>query len=163
MLFSEPPISSVFSVINTPGLGNPPVTGLKCDRTLPACGNCLHRGDIAACDYALRRTGPASNVQGTTDLTNGAQAQIDRLEKIVLALLKNSPSAPSYLATPSASVDADADLDASPEQPAANDLDHDDSCDVNPQALKIAKLTFDAKERHSVNESQFSLLLNEVE
>ncbi|KAK5739928.1 hypothetical protein LTR17_005024 [Elasticomyces elasticus] len=108
-------------------------------------------------------TGPVANVQGTTVMTDGAQAQIDRLEKIVLALLKNSPSAPSHLVTPSASVDADADLDASLEEVAATSLDYDHSNDVDRQALKTPDVTFDAKERHSVNEAQFSLLLNEVE
>ncbi|KAK3633285.1 hypothetical protein LTR56_015853 [Elasticomyces elasticus] len=136
---------------------------LKCDRTLPACGNCLHRGDIAACDYASRKTGPASQAQRTTDLTNDAQAQIDRLEKIVLALLKNSPTAPSHLATPSASVDTDADRDASVEEVAATSHAYDHSGDADLQALKTPDLRFDAKERHSVNEAQFSLLLNEVE
>jgi len=140
---------------------------LRCDRAVPACGNCVNRGDITACGYLSRRPEPRPNSQELPNLSDSAQARIDHLEQLVLTLLKNSRSAQNQLHTPSTSVDADPDGNLG--EAGADHHERDEHGNTDKQTPPIlakpgtvSSINFDLKERLSVNEAHWALLLNEV-
>ena len=140
---------------------------LRCDRALPACGNCVNRGDITACCYVSRKPEPRPKPQELSNLSDSAQARIDHLEQLVLTLLKNSRSTQNQVRTPSTSVDANPDGNL--EEADADHHERDEHGNTDKQTTTILaksgaviSISSDLKERLSVNEAHWALLLNEV-
>ena len=140
---------------------------LRCDRALPACGNCVNRGDITICSYVSRKPEARAKPQELPDLSDSAQARIDHLEQLVLTLLKNSQSAQNQVHTPSTSVDAGPDGNF--EEADADHRERDEYGNTDNRTTTIlagsgtaSSINFDLKERLSVNEAHWVLLLNEV-
>lgn len=62
---------------------------LRCDRAVPACGNCVNRGEITSCCYVARKNEVRAKPQESQELSSTAtQSRIDHLEQLVLTLLK---------------------------------------------------------------------------
>ncbi|KAF2159002.1 hypothetical protein M409DRAFT_34931, partial [Zasmidium cellare ATCC 36951] len=70
---------------------------LKCDRGLPACSNCVHRGNITACQYASARpstptrqsSSPSTSDVVPPEVLGPALNKLANLERIVLELVSN--------------------------------------------------------------------------
>lgn len=146
---------------------------LRCDRALPACGNCVNRGDITACCYVARKPEARSRPEELSLVSDRAQARIDHLEQLVLTLLKTSRSKQNQVNTPSTSVDVDVDVDVDADVTLEEaDVDHYNERDapgtdnqtttISTRPVTVINITSDLKERLSVNEAHWALLLNEV-
>lgn len=123
---------------------------LRCDRAVPACGNCVNRGDITLCCYVARKPEIRPNPQ---DVSDSSQARIDHLEQLVHMLLKNTQSLQNQISSPSTSID--------------HDLHEDDEGDQGETTIlaepgTVINITSEFRERLSVNEAHWALLLNEV-
>jgi len=145
-------------------------TRLRCDRALPACGNCVNRGDITACRYDSRRAESRPELPASSDPSYSAQARIDHLEQLVLTLLKESRSTQNQVNSSPARIDAR--LDGRLTEADANDHERDKHGATGPpdkqtttalaRSGTVININTDYKERLSVDEAHWTLLLNEV-
>lgn len=132
---------------------------MRCDRALPACGNCVNRGDITACYYVSQR----SESYQPSNQPDNAQARIDHLEQLVLTLLKNNRSEQNQINTPSTSVDVQNEHNH--EEIDLTNEGKEDEIERTTTALpksNIININADHKERLSVNEAHWAMLLNQV-
>lgn len=123
---------------------------LRCDRAVPACGNCVNRGDITLCCYVARKPETRPNPQ---DISDSSQARIDHLEQLVHMLLKNTQSLHNQISSPSTSIDHD--------HRGYDEGDHGDTT-ILAEPGTVINITSEFRERLSVNEAHWALLLNEV-
>jgi len=144
-------------------------TRLRCDRALPACGNCVNRGDITSCCYVPRKSDSRTKLQETSSLSDAAQARIDQLESLVFTLLKNDQQRQRQVETPSSRIEVENSRNGEGE------IEHEESdCPVvthetdkrvesgvtrSQSAINIGA---DYKQSLSVDDGHWSLLLNEV-
>lgn len=133
---------------------------------MPACSNCVHRGDIIECSYA-RQDHPAvaRSSRSPNDLPRNAQDKLDHLERLVVSLL-DEKRASEQVATPSTTNGSSslARHDRAPVIEADNERPSDEVCDrIDSTSISAASLCADNSElRWSVNEARWASLLNGV-
>ncbi|KAL2441829.1 hypothetical protein ABEF95_016648 [Exophiala dermatitidis] len=144
---------------------------LKCDRDMPACGNCVNRGEITACCYVARKVASRPQPQGPSNPSDSAQCRIDHLEQLVLGLLENGQRNQGQTDTPSGRVEVD--QHARSENPPMEPYDQDivgergshNNARVTP-ALPTSRTAFaigaNCKRSTAANEAHWALLLNEI-
>lgn len=76
---------------------------------MPACGNCVNRGEITACCYVARKAESRTKSQESSVPADAGQDRIDRLEQLVFTLLKNGQHSQRQVNTPSSGIDVDHD------------------------------------------------------
>lgn len=140
---------------------------MRCDRALPACSNCVNRGDITTCSYTSRKPDSRTKPQPSPDLSETAHGKIDRLERLVLTLLKNQQQTQGQV---DKYVDAEndeeydhADMDKSDQE------SHGKPGPINQRTTTglvnsstAIKISADYKQCLSIDEAHWALLLNEV-
>jgi hypothetical protein len=145
---------------------------MRCDRALPACANCVNRGDITTCRYV-----PRKNDSRLRDLASEPEAfsktakeRFDHLEKLVLSLVKNQ-NQPQYLINtpPSSTVAYDRGGGNHVSEAVSNDgpdTQHEvapaDDHANRPPSHPAVKISAEHTQRPSVDDAHWSLILNEV-
>ena len=157
-------IESECPVIAIPGKSPDTVTffrRLRCDRGVPACSNCVHRGDIVECHYVRRDRPIAGRVPPSPSqpLDQNAQEKLDHLERLVVSLL-DEKRAGNQIATPPGSL---AGQSSAHDGQQLSDLTHDRS----PQSVVDGSspgsgLYGSDHARWSVDEARWASLLNGV-
>ncbi len=144
---------------------------LRWDRALPACGSCINRGESTACCYAARKTDFRPKPQEPSTLSEAGQDRIDRLERLVLALLKNGRQSPRQGETPSTGVDIDHDTTSDQTFVESHDQEYFGGDPGLHNTIVTPPLSFshtvigngaDCKKSGSMDEAHWALLLNEV-
>ncbi|MCJ1472177.1 hypothetical protein MMC13_000824, partial [Lambiella insularis] len=143
---------------------------LRCDRALPACGNCVNRADITACCYVPRESAPGTKSQDVSSLSDNAQGRIDHLERLVLTLLKGQKESQAQVATPASSeatnnvghYDPAGHNDTDQEKDEGLDNIHEEPTTSFVRPNSAIKINADYKQSLSVDEAHWSLLLNEI-
>jgi len=144
--------------------GLTPSLRLKCDRGLPACSNCVHRGDIVDCRYVSRNTGSHTALPSTTpNLPEVVQRKLENLERLVLSLLNENSSRVSTdprsaQLSPRDHEESISEARLNPEarrsDPGSNHLQHH----INAQSCRDDH----TEQRHSVDEARWASLFNEI-
>jgi hypothetical protein len=143
------------------------LTRLRCDRALPACGNCVNRGDITACCYVPRKSETRSKPQEPPNLSDAAQARIDHLESLVLSLLKSDQRRQRQVETPSSCIEIENDANED-EENHASEAQQDTPVSDKQMPTSVARpspalnISADHKQSLSVDDGHWALLLNEV-
>lgn len=143
---------------------------LKCDRALPACGNCLDRTEITDCRYVSRKAVTRTKLQASSELSGAAKDRIDHLEHLLLRLLNSQPRTLGPVDT--LSNYSEKQNDPNFNQTIAQDsaLRRDGDVRLNdettmtslPQAQNEIRICADHNQRLYVDEAHWALLLNEV-
>jgi hypothetical protein len=144
---------------------------LKCDRAMPACGNCVNRGEITACCYAARKVDSRNKPQEASSLSDTAQRRIDHLEQLVLTLLKNGQQGQRSINTDS-SIDVPINHDTTSEKTFGENPDQEHRVDGEPHSTADERLLPDfvmameditgKNQPTSVDEAHWASMLNEV-
>lgn len=145
-------------------------TRLRCDRALPACGNCVNRGDITACCYVPRKSETRTKPQEPSSLSDTAQSRIDHLESLVLTLLKNDQQRQRQVETPSSCIevgndgnDEDGDVENNGSESHGDTQSTDKQMTTSVTGSHTAiNIGADHKQSLSVDDGHWALLLNEV-
>ena len=142
---------------------------LKCDRAIPACGNCVHRGDITDCRYASRKTTLRKPSPELAELSKTTQGRIDHLEHLVLTLLKDRGRDNRQLATPASFVhteDGQSDnhraMEDSHSEAYTPTQGRHDAPTGDATSTPIINLSSDFRQPQALDETHWALLLNEV-
>ena len=139
---------------------------------MPACGNCVNRGDIAFCRYVPRKNDHRKPTSESTDLPKTDQERFDHLEDLVLTLLKSQTHMQSKLGTPSDNGEVHqknkTDEENAPRTSKENSKDtetfHENMSTpaASSRASRTLTISADYNERPSVDDAHWGLLLNEV-
>lgn len=137
---------------------------------MPACSNCVNRGEITACCYVSRKPESRVKPQQSLDLSEPVQRKIDHLERLVHTLLKNHQYTQGQIDTPSSYIDAENDENDIPVDTDKSDLEHyAEPGSTNRRTTTglvnlndAIKISADYKQSLSVDEAHWALLLNEV-
>ncbi|KPI40836.1 putative transcriptional regulatory protein [Cyphellophora attinorum] len=131
---------------------------LKCDHALPACGNCVNRGDITACRYVPRKNEARATALQVSDLPGAAQAKIDNLERLLITFMSSQQQPKTLLDTPPGSSATESfDVDGSGNSPVRQTTF---SSAAPETGLRISA---DYKQSSSVDHAHWALLLDEIE
>ena len=132
----------------------------------------MNRGDVTACYYFSRKPEPRPKQPqpepSSLPVSDSGQARIDHLEQLVLTLLKETRSKQNQIHTPSTSIDADHDEsleDANADSGRCDDASGPSETQTTTLRVRsgtVININSDYKERLSVDEAQWGLLLNEV-
>jgi hypothetical protein len=145
---------------------------MRCDRALPACANCVNRGDITTCRYVPRKNDSRlrDSVSGPIAFSKNAQERFDHLEKLVLDLVKNQKHPQAFIETPPSILSAydrgkcnDVDEAAVGE----GDVSQHEVVPAGDESTqsplhRAVKISAEHKQRPSVDDAHWSLILNEV-
>lgn len=143
---------------------------MRCDRTLPACGNCVKRGEITFCSYIFQKAKARPKLQEYSESSDTTQGRIDQLEQLVLTLLENHRHAQTVVDPVSNGRDAEIDMTyANTSGDNCGSATHKDITlehDRIPISLGTLntsmKINATYKQHQSVDEAHWALLLNEV-
>ncbi|KAK5170545.1 uncharacterized protein LTR77_005133 [Saxophila tyrrhenica] len=139
---------------------------LRCDRGVPACSNCVHRGDIIACSYA-QRSRPTSGQpprSPASGLDRNAQDKLDQLEKLVVSLFDEKRNA-NQVVTPASTRDAgssDGHVVSFDSQQAPERSSGETPRSVLSDSSAGAGLCGSSEPRWSVDEARWASLMNGI-
>lgn len=133
---------------------------------MPACGNCVNRGEITNCCYVARKNEVRAKPQAASEpsLDTATQGRIDHLEQLVLTLLKSQQRTQD--SSDSISSIGDAEDDVTCDRTSADTGILRNIEQMATGELTKAGNTFQAagnyKHSTAVDEAHWALLLNEV-
>ncbi|KAK3714871.1 hypothetical protein LTR37_007606 [Vermiconidia calcicola] len=134
---------------------------------IETCSNCVHRGDIIVCDYALRdrQTNGKPPRSSAQPLDRSAQDKLDHLEQLVSSLL-DEKRAGTQVATPASTHESGSLEDRGVVFENQQDVEHTDdsvsSAVVTGSGPGITLCGNGHKPRYSVDEAWWASLLNSI-
>lgn len=152
-------------------LSFPDFLRLKCDRAVPACGNCVHREEVASCCYALRKTESSPRQQEALEMPTASQGRIDQLEQLVHMLMKERQHTqrPANSQTPRSddgftiqSSDHNMLEAGEPESIETGEEEIHHRVQDSARQSTLLDIKADYRQSRSIEEAHWALLLNEV-
>ena len=152
-------------------LSFPNLLRLKCDRAVPACGNCVHREEVASCSYALRKTESSPRLQEPLETPAASQGRIDQLEQLVHMLMKERQHTQAFPRSQASRPDDCVSIQSSDHtllEPGEAELPENGQTDIYRHIGGSAKqssfldIKADYRQSRSIEEAHWALLLNEV-